>query len=267
MKKPDTVQLNCTHINEPRLIACRHEVIEKNTEFTPHAHSFGQLLYVVCGIMEMEVEGKHYVAPPKFCIWIPAFIPHSSYNKLSVKFRIIDFSHTLSELFSPEPCVIQLSAIFHSIMSDLYQRKIVEPEKAEDNHLAQVLIDQLKQAPCQDTYLPGTKDKQLAPILAALQLDPANNTSLAEWAKKYYTSERTLSRRCQQELGMAFSEWRQRLRFLHGVAGIEKGKTIHEVALDVGYSSSSAFISMFQQIAGVTPERFRHQVFLKHNSS
>ncbi len=26
---------------------------------------------------------------------------------------------------------------------------------------------------------------------------------------------------------------------------------------DVGYSSSSAFIAMFQQLAGTTPERFR----------
>ncbi|TDB51596.1 AraC family transcriptional regulator [Photorhabdus luminescens subsp. sonorensis] len=34
-------------------------------------------------------------------------------------------------------------------------------------------------------------------------------------------------------------------------------KTVNEVAFDVGYSSSSAFIAMFQQLAGTTPERFR----------
>ncbi len=52
---------------------------------------------------------------------------------------------------------------------------------------------------------------------------------------------------------MSFSEWRQRLRFLHAVSLLEQGKTVQDVALDVGYSSASAFIVMFQQIAGTTP--------------
>ncbi len=48
---------------------------------------------------------------------------------------------------------------------------------------------------------------------------------------------------------------------IHAVAGLEKGKSVHEVALDVGYSSASAFIAMFQQISGVTPDRFRAKEF------
>ncbi|MEZ2694691.1 helix-turn-helix domain-containing protein, partial [Hafnia alvei] len=38
---------------------------------------------------------------------------------------------------------------------------------------------------------------------------------------------------------------------------LAQGKTVQEVALEVGYSSSSAFIVMFQQISGTTPERYR----------
>ena len=58
---------------------------------------------------------------------------------------------------------------------------------------------------------------------------------------------------------MSFSEWRQRLRFLRAVALLQEGRSVQNVALDVGYSSSSAFIAMFSQLAGFTPERFRHQ--------
>ena len=95
-------------------------------------------------------------------------------------------------------------------------------------------------------------------MLSALEKNPADNTSLAQWAKQVYTTERTLSRRCQQELGMSFAQWRQRLRFLHSVSLLEQGKTVQEVALDLGYSSSSAFIAMFQQVSGTTPQRFRN---------
>nr|WP_245677321.1 AraC family transcriptional regulator [Candidatus Arsenophonus triatominarum] len=119
------------------------------------------------------------------------------------------------------------------------------------------MIDQLKRSPIQKTYLPASKDKFLAPILAQLQQNPADNTALAIWAKRVYTS--TLSHRCQQELGMPFSEWRQRLRFLHAIMKLEQGNSVHQLAFDVGYSSSSAFITMFQQISGTTPERFRQK--------
>lgn len=40
---------------------------------------------------------------------------------------------------------------------------------------------------------------------------------------------------------------------------LEQGKSVHEVAFDVGYSSVSAFITMFQQISGTTSERFRQK--------
>ncbi len=74
-----------------------------------------------------------------------------------------------------------------------------------------VLIDQLRLSPRQQTYLPSSDDKFLAPVLEALEHRPADNTSLAAWAARVYTTERTLSRRCQHDLGMSFSEWRQRL--------------------------------------------------------
>lgn len=64
--KNDVLQINECNIIEPEFIALRHEQINQQTEYKSHSHTFGQLLYVVCGIMEMEVEGKHYMAPQNF---------------------------------------------------------------------------------------------------------------------------------------------------------------------------------------------------------
>ncbi|MCC8365410.1 helix-turn-helix transcriptional regulator [Xenorhabdus sp. PB61.4] len=241
----------------PNTLIFRDETLNADTEFMLHSHPFGQLIYVVCGVMEMTVEGQRFLAPPEFCIWIPKNSVHSSYNRKTMRFWIIDISPQLSKSLPPHPCLIRLSSIFHAIMQDFFSRKVIRPQTDKDQRLAQILIDQLELSPSQNTYLPSSKDKLLAPILQELEHNPADNTSLVEWAKKRYTSERTLSRRCQQELGMSFSEWRQRLRFLHAISLLAQGKSVYEVAFDVGYSSSSAFIAMFQQIAGTTPERFR----------
>ncbi|WP_115827551.1 AraC family transcriptional regulator [Xenorhabdus cabanillasii] len=244
-------------LGTPDSFIFRDETLNADTECMLHSHPFGQLIYVVCGVIEMTVEGQRFLAPPEFCIWVPKNMIHSSYNRKTMRFWIIDISSQLSESLPQQPCIIRLTSIFNAIMMDFYTRKIVQPETEKDQRLAQILIDQVELSPGQCTYLPSSRDKLLAPILEALERNPADNTSLAEWAKKRYTSERTLSRRCQQELGMSFGEWRQRLRFLHAISLLEQGKSVYEIAFDVGYSSSSAFISMFQQLAGTTPERFR----------
>ncbi|MCC8372503.1 MULTISPECIES: AraC family transcriptional regulator [Photorhabdus] len=241
----------------PASISFRNELFSANTECLRHTHPFGQLIYVVCGVMAMNAGGQHFLAPPQFCVWIPEGIEHSGYSRKAMRFRAIDISPKWGKLLPNTPCIIRLNSIFNAIMTDCFERKLKIPETEQDLRLAQVLIDQLIQSPVQHTYLPSSKDKLLAPILQELESNPADNTPLARWAKQRYTSERTLSRRCQQELGMSFSEWRQRLRFLHAISLLEQGKTVNEVAFDVGYSSSSAFIAMFQQLAGTTPERFR----------
>lgn len=255
-RKSDVATLG---LKDPVTLIFRNELFFADTEFETHRHPFGQLLYVAGGVMEMVVEGLRYLAPTGFCIWIPQGTEHASYNKGCVSFKIIDISPQWAPVLPDTACVIEMTPVFSAVMQDFFRRTIREPQTDADKRLAQVLTDQLMISRCQPTYLPGTDDKLLAPVLSALEQDPADNSSLAQWAVRCFTSERTLSRRCQQKLGMSFSEWRQRLRFLRAVALLQEGRSVQNVALDVGYSSSSAFIAMFSQLAGVTPERFRHQ--------
>jgi AraC-like DNA-binding protein len=72
-------------------------------------------------------------------------------------------------------------------------------------------------------------------------------------------TERTLARRCQRDLGMSFGEWRQRQRFLAALPLLEAGRPVQTVALELGYSTSSAFIAMFQRQCGTTPDQYRRQ--------
>jgi AraC-like DNA-binding protein len=38
---------------------------------------------------------------------------------------------------------------------------------------------------------------------------------------------------------------------------LEAGRSVEAVALDLGYSSASAFIAMFKRLVGVTPDAVR----------
>ena len=94
-------------------------------------------------------------------------------------------------------------------------------------------------------------------LLDALQAQPWDTRSLADWASSVHTTERTLVRRCQRELGMSLVEWRQRLRVVKALPRLEAGDKIEAIAFDLGYASVSAFIAMFRRLMGVTPDAFR----------
>lgn len=240
----------------PDTLLFRGGTIISNSEYVPHTHPWSQIIGVKSGVLTMNVAGQRYLAPREFAIWLPAGVEHSSYNRKTTRFFAIDIAPELSQELPKQACLLTLTPIFNAIADDCFARDMTEPRSDSDFRLCRVLLDQIGIAPRQNTYLPTSECKLLAPILAALERNPADNTSLASWAKQVYTTERTLSRRCQQELDMTFSEWRQRLRFLHAISLLEQGKSVQDVAFEVGYSSSSAFIAMFQHVAGTTPQRF-----------
>ncbi len=156
-----------------------------------------------------------------------------------------------------DTCTLAISAILKAILSDFAERGVNLPTSAQDLRLARVVMDQLECAQPHDDYLPYGRTPALREVLDALQAEPGDNRSLAQWAQQVHSTERTLARHCQRELGMTFGEWRQRLRFLAAIEALEAGRGIQQIAFDLGYSSPSAFISMFRRLAGTTPEQYR----------
>ena len=94
-------------------------------------------------------------------------------------------------------------------------------------------------------------------MLRFLDAHPDDNRTMAELARLANTTERTLMRRAQRDLGMPLSEWRQRLRILKAMPLLASGQTVEAVALELGYASASAFITMFRRLMQQTPAEFR----------
>jgi len=235
----------------------RYEQANAKTEYLPHAHEWGQVIFVTRHVLEMNVEGERLLTPASIPIWIPPRQRHASYNHQQAQFRTFNLAAALCDGLPRQACLLNVDAIVHAIMDEFARLGLEQPENAEQWRLCEVLRDRLRLAPVQESYLPGSQDKFLAPVLHALEAQPGDNTTLAEWAARVFTTERTLARRCRQELHMSFGEWRQRLRFLHAVAQLGQGKSVQAIAHDLGYSSASALIVMFQQQAGTTPDRYR----------
>ncbi|MFD2176171.1 AraC family transcriptional regulator [Veronia pacifica] len=224
-----------------------------------HSHSWGQLQLIRGGIMEVKVGDKRYLSPSQFAIWVPPHISHTSYMRRSVSYCSMNIAVSKATVMPSHPCLFEVSALISAIVDELKVQKLTVPETDEEKRLAAVMFDQVIAAKQHSGFLPTSGDPLIRPIIDALEEDPTNERSLATWAKELHTSERTLARHCVSELGMNFTEWRSRIKFVHSLSLLRKGKSVKEVALSLGYNQSSPFITMFKKHANCTPEQYRKQ--------
>ncbi|MFV3308085.1 AraC family transcriptional regulator [Pseudomonas sp. NY15181] len=241
----------------PSDIYFRYDEFDAGTHSPSHRHAWGQLNYASHGVMELEVDGQRFLSPPQYAVWVPPGREHSCYNRQAIVYRSLYVSAELSRKLPASPCTLAISDILKAILSDFAARQVNIPQSDADRRLAEVVIDQLQAAQPHDDYLPYASGGALGEVLAALQAEPGDNRTLAQWAERVHSTERTLARACQRELGMSFGEWRQRLRFLAAIEALASGEGVQQIAFNLGYSSPSAFIAMFRRLSGTTPEQYR----------
>ncbi len=263
-----TDSMNSKHIDLldfselPAPVYFRYADFDAHRFASAHRHQWGTLEYSAHGVLHMEIGGSRFMSPPQYAVWVPPQTEHSFYSNQPINYRAVCLAPPLCRDLPQQACTLAISDILKAILKDFAARDVKIPERPADKRLAEVLVDQLQQAPVHNCYLPYASSAGLLSVLETLQASPGDNRPLAQWAEQIHVSERTLARQFVRELGMSFGEWRQRLRFLASIEALDSQRSIQEIAFDMGYSTSSAFIAMFQRQAGCTPEHYRrYKVF------
>ena len=105
-----------------------------------------------------------------------------------------------------------------------------------------------------------TDDEKLQTIIAFVNSHYSDNFSLRELAGTMYTSASTLSRFFKKHTGFYYAEYMNRVRLAHAVSELESGgKSITRIAMDAGFSSSSAFSRVFHDLYGKSPGEYRKE--------
>jgi AraC-like DNA-binding protein len=97
-----------------------------------------------------------------------------------------------------------------------------------------------------------------------LEDDPSDDRTLTALARGSGASVRTLQRLFRAETGMTFAAWRQQLRLGRALQRLADGGSVTAVALDTGYASVSAFVSVFRRTFGQTPGRYVREATGRH---
>lgn len=218
-----------------------------------HFHDWDQLVYASLGVMTVRTKNGTWVAPPHRAIWIPASVPHSITMSGLVAMRTLYFRKRLVSTLPRECCVINISPLLRELILYSCGFRVLKKRLRRQQHLIGTIMDQLEAVQMIPLQLPHVSDPRALQVAKALMSDPSSRRTLAQICKTSGASKRTVERLFQQSAGMTFGKWRQQLRLMHALRLLAEGAKVTHVALEAGYSTPSAFISMFKKTLGTTP--------------
>jgi len=221
-----------------------------------HAHPFGQLVHAASGVMRVITDQGAWIVPPRRAVWIPAHRIHEVQMVTSVAMRTV---YVVPEALPGAPregCVVMVSEILRELILEALRVPRPYPLGGAEERLFRVLLDQISFRQVVPLHLPAPSSEPLMEIARALERDPSDGRTLAAWARIRGASPRTLARAFRRETGLSFGAWRAQLRLMKALELLAREHPVTEVALCLGYASTSAFIHRFRRHLGATPARY-----------
>jgi len=221
-----------------------------------HFHDRDQLVYASRGVMTVRTSRGAWVVPTYRAVWIPAAVPHTITMSGTVAMRTLYLRPRLARTLPRDCCVVNVSPLLKELILHACNFPALKKTIKRQGHLINMILDQLEAIQTVPLQLPNPSDPRAARIAAALFADPSDRRPLARFSKSAGASKRTLERLFQEDVGMTFGKWRQQLRLMQAMRLLAEGSKVTHAALESGYSTPSAFISMFRKTLGTTPRLY-----------
>lgn len=221
-----------------------------------HSHPRAQIIYQLRGVYRVNTSMGNFVVPRHQAIWLPSQIFHETFTNDSAEALMLFVDSSCTQAL-PSACMVMSVG---PLLSQLFRRAVENgndyPPDGPSARLLAVVLDELRRMEPTPFRLPLAKDKRLRRIMDELLANPADHRGLDELGVNCGASERTLSRLFREQTGMTFHEWRTQLRLLEAVDRLSQGQQVTDIATELGYRSTSAFIAMFRRSLGVSPGHY-----------
>ena len=248
-------------------------------EKATHYHQNLEILYVLKGEMEIQIDDASYVLKNGDFIVVNANKSHAitvTREMFGARFEI-DF-HLLAEYMGTMQLMFWCNTAADK--NDAYQEvrglldKILERYFEKDDrgslHLQSLYYETLHlltshfmvKADDVRINLENSQNRiRVRQIQNYIQANYQGQISLNDLAEKLYLSNAYLSKYVKKHLGLTFLEYLNNVRLFHAVDELlYTNKNITRIALDNGFPTSAAFTKAFRDIHGESPSEYRKKI-------
>ncbi|MEM5318605.1 helix-turn-helix transcriptional regulator [Paraburkholderia sp. JHI869] len=221
-----------------------------------HAHDLARFVFTTSGVLRVTTPGGMWTLGPHRGLWLAPRVGHELIATSAVRMHSVYFEPEASPWQESECHALRVSSLLRELVAAMLEDRERGPQRRYAL-IAPLLLSEMRDSrKASGGGLPLPLDRRLRQICDFLLAAPANGDSLATWGERVGASERTLARRFKDETGLTFGHWRQQLRIVEAVSKLAQGVRVAEIAAELGYANSSAFITMFRKTMGETPQRY-----------
>lgn len=218
-----------------------------------HSHPRGQFVFSIEGITKVVTSEGIYLIPSSQAFWCPPNHKHQLFFLGQVNIANLFIDPFWAKKLPHEQQVFNVPPLLKELILKAVKRGTNYPSKGKERRLMEVIIDEISELTNSSLALPWSEHPKLQTIMQIILNSPTNNNSIEQWADIVHVSTRTLARIFQKELNMTFSKWRLQARLFYALEKLHEGKTVTFIALELGYSTPSAFITAFRRNLGKSP--------------
>lgn len=254
-QKRQTGFFDCSRDRRSEITTLSHDYPSRHV-IPLHFHDRDQIVYASRGVMTVRAEAGTWVVPPQRAVWIPAGISHTLAMSGLVAMRTLYLKPRLAKDLRRDCCVMNVTPLLRELILHTCALGTLRKTNRSGKHLIGVILDQLEGIETVPLQLPHLSDPRARRVAEMLSADSGDKRTLSQICRKSGASKRTIERLFQEEAGMTFGKWRQQLRLMQALRLLAEGAKVTHAALEAGYSTPSAFISMFRKSLGTTPTSY-----------
>lgn len=214
-----------------------------------HDHPRHQLVYAVAGLMMAEAGGTSWAVPAGSGLIVPAGMLHEirMAGEVQLQSLYIDPAASGAEMMA-ECRAVTVEPLLAGLIAALCAMNNPWPLPPRAHHLSQLILIELAAAPKSPLALPYPADARLQRVCDALIGAPGAPHTLDHWAALAGMSRRSFTRRFQQQTGLSFGGWRDRLRCQIALRAEARGARLEQVAQRLGYASRQSLLAMMRRL-------------------
>jgi AraC-like DNA-binding protein len=221
--------------------------------FDWHTHDDHQLAWAASGVLTIRTEQATWVLPPTRALWIPAGLPHETLSDSAATMRTAYIRADQCPVSWPDFTPVAASPLLAELIGYLEDPAL---DSGPRSRAEAMLADLLLPVAMTTIDVPMPADDRARQVAQALTDNPADGRTLAEWGRHVGGSARTLARTFVADTGLSFGRWRTLRRLQAAISALALGEPVGNVARQVGYESSSAFVAAFRRETGMTPAMY-----------
>lgn len=218
-----------------------------------HRHDWHQLTYAVRGQLEVITEDARRIVPADRAVWVPAGTEHTEVIRAPCSMRSIYIAPGATTIAADRCRTIAVTPLLRELILHVSRIGALDRRDHGQARLVDLVLDLLAAAEDVPLELRSPRDPRARRFAELVTAEPGRDATIATLARKAGASVRTLERCFLGETGIAIGEWRRRVRLFHALHLLEGGESVTDVALEVGYATTSAFSAAFTRQFGRPP--------------